>query len=92
MCVVIKPCHSEKSKERSICCLFGFVNGQHEKNIDIPVLFAICYTINMTNITEIHDISAVLRAIRAHLDLTQEQLADRNSALPSPPSTAGKAA
>ena len=31
----------------------------------------------MTNITEIHDISAVLRAIRAHLDLTQEQLADR---------------
>ncbi len=32
---------------------------------------------NMTNITEIHDISAVLRAIRAHLDLTQEQLADQ---------------
>lgn len=31
----------------------------------------------MTNITEIHDISAVLRAIRAHLDLTQEELADR---------------
>ena len=31
----------------------------------------------MTNITEIHDISAVLRAIRAHLDLTQEQLADQ---------------
>ena len=29
----------------------------------------------MTNITEIHDISAVLRAIRASLDLTQEQLA-----------------
>ena len=49
-------------------------NG-NEKNIDS--LFAICYTINMTNITEIHDISAVLRAIRAHLDLTQEQLADR---------------
>ena len=31
----------------------------------------------MTNITEIHGISAVLRAIRAHLDLTQEQLADQ---------------
>ena len=31
----------------------------------------------MTNITEIHDISAVLRAIRAHLDLTQEQLAEQ---------------
>ncbi len=31
----------------------------------------------MTNITEIYDISAVLRAIRAHLDLTQEQLADQ---------------
>ena len=31
----------------------------------------------MTNITEIHNISAVLRAIRAHLDLTQEQLADQ---------------
>ncbi len=31
----------------------------------------------MTNITEIHDISAVLRAIRAHLDLTQEELANR---------------
>ena len=29
----------------------------------------------MTNITKIHDISAVLRAIRASLDLTQEQLA-----------------
>jgi len=31
----------------------------------------------MTNITETHAISAVLRAIRAHLDLTQEQLADQ---------------
>ncbi len=31
----------------------------------------------MTNIIEIQNISAVLRAIRAHLDLTQEQLADR---------------
>ena len=31
----------------------------------------------MSNIAEIHDISAALRAIRAHLDLTQEQLADR---------------
>ena len=31
----------------------------------------------MTNITELHDISAVLRAIRARLDLTQEQLAER---------------
>ena len=31
----------------------------------------------MTNIIEIHAISAVLRAIRAHLDLTQEELADR---------------
>ena len=31
----------------------------------------------MTNITEIHDISAILRAIRASLDLTQEELADR---------------
>ncbi len=31
----------------------------------------------MTNITEIYDISAVLRTIRAHLDLTQEQLADQ---------------
>ncbi|MCY3682434.1 MAG: N-6 DNA methylase [Gemmatimonadetes bacterium] len=31
----------------------------------------------MTNITKIHDISAVLRAIRAHLDLTQEQLAEK---------------
>lgn len=32
---------------------------------------------NMTNITEKHGISAVLRAIRAHLDLTQEELADQ---------------
>ncbi len=31
----------------------------------------------MTNITELHDISAVLRAIRVRLDLTQEQLAER---------------
>ena len=31
----------------------------------------------MTNITELHDIPAVLCAIRAHLDLTQEQLAER---------------
>ena len=31
----------------------------------------------MTNITEIHDISAVLRTIRAHLDLTQEELAEK---------------
>ena len=31
----------------------------------------------MTNITQTHNISAVLRAIRAHLDLTQEQLAER---------------
>ena len=31
----------------------------------------------MTNITELHDIPAVLRAIRSHLDLTQEQLAER---------------
>ena len=31
----------------------------------------------MTNITELHDIPAVLLAIRAHLDLTQEQLAER---------------
>ena len=31
----------------------------------------------MTNITELHDIPAVLRAIRARLDLTQEQLAER---------------
>jgi len=31
----------------------------------------------MTNITEVHDISVVLRAIRARLDLTQEQLAER---------------
>lgn len=49
-------------------------NG-NEKNIDS--LFAICYTINMTNITEIYDISAVLRAIRASLDLTQEELAEK---------------
>ena len=31
----------------------------------------------MTNITELHDIPAVLRAIRSHLDLTQEQLAEQ---------------
>ena len=31
----------------------------------------------MTNITELHDIPAVLRAIRSRLDLTQEQLAER---------------
>ena len=31
----------------------------------------------MTNITELHDIPAVLRAIRARLDLSQEQLAER---------------
>ena len=31
----------------------------------------------MTNITELHDIPAVLRTIRSHLDLTQEQLAER---------------
>ena len=31
----------------------------------------------MTNITELHDIPTVLRAIRSHLDLTQEQLAER---------------
>ena len=31
----------------------------------------------MTNITELHDIPALLRAIRARLDLTQEQLAER---------------
>ena len=31
----------------------------------------------MTNITELHDIPAVLRTIRARLDLTQEQLAER---------------
>ena len=31
----------------------------------------------MTNITELHDIPAALRAIRARLDLTQEQLAER---------------
>ena len=31
----------------------------------------------MSNITESYDIPAVLRAIRSHLDLTQEQLAER---------------
>ena len=31
----------------------------------------------MTNMTDLHDIPAVLRAIRASLDLTQEQLAER---------------
>ena len=31
----------------------------------------------MTDITELHDIPAALRAIRARLDLTQEQLAER---------------
>ena len=31
----------------------------------------------MTNITELHDIPAVLRAIRSRLDLSQEQLAER---------------
>ena len=31
----------------------------------------------MTNITELHDIPAVLRTIRSRLDLTQEQLAER---------------
>ena len=31
----------------------------------------------MANITEIHDVPAALRSIRAHLDLTQEQLAER---------------
>ena len=31
----------------------------------------------MSNITESYDIPAVLRAIRARLDLTQEQLAER---------------
>ena len=31
----------------------------------------------MSNITELYDIPAVLRAIRARLDLTQEQLAER---------------
>ena len=36
-----------------------------------------CYSSFMTNITELHDIPAALRAIRARLDLTQEQLAER---------------
>ena len=31
----------------------------------------------MTNITELHDIPSILRALRASLDLTQEQLAER---------------
>ncbi len=31
----------------------------------------------MANVTDLHDIPAALRAIRAHLDLTQEQLAER---------------
>ena len=31
----------------------------------------------MSNITEFHDVPAALRSIRAHLDLTQEQLAER---------------
>ena len=46
-----------------------------KNNIDRP--FPICHISYMTNITDIHDISAVLRAIRAHLDLTQEELADQ---------------
>ena len=36
-----------------------------------------CYNANMTNIADKHSISPVLRAIRARLDLTQEQLAER---------------
>ena len=32
---------------------------------------------DIPNITELHDLPNVLRAIRASLDLTQEQLADR---------------
>ena len=34
-----------------------------------------CYIANMTNTTELHDIPATLRVLRANLDLTQEQLA-----------------
>ena len=47
------------------------------KKILTSHLHYVILEIIMTNITETHDISAVLRAIRAHLDLTQEQLADQ---------------
>ena len=36
-----------------------------------------CYNSNMTDITDLRDIPATLRAIRASLDLTQQQLAER---------------
>ena len=36
-----------------------------------------CYIANMTNLTDSQDIPATLRAVRASLDLTQQQLAER---------------
>ncbi len=44
---------------------------------NLACLPAICYIANMTNMTDSQDIPATLRAVRASLDLTQQQLAER---------------
>ena len=50
------------------------VPGVQAKLTQFPVE---CYTANMANIADVRDIPATLRALRANLDLTQEQLAQR---------------
>ncbi len=44
---------------------------------DVDQLVAACYIADMADITETQAISSTLQAIRARLDLTQEQLAER---------------
>ena len=44
---------------------------------EVVISGEVCYNGYITNITDIETIPATLRAIRANLDLTQEQLADR---------------
>lgn len=43
----------------------------------VVILNLLCYISHIANLTDIETIPATLRAIRANLDLTQEQLADR---------------
>ena len=51
------------------------ISRQNRKTLDKPL----CYILYMktSNITDLYDIPAVLRAIRASFDLTQKQLAER---------------